>query len=199
MPANKARICRRAGALFLAAALYWTMGLLLAISAPGLRVNCDLPKPCVTTADALLVLSEEQRTAIAGDPQLRARAEARSAMPGVRIGLGALALLETGPIVVVLLSVGLALRRLGSRGDHVLIQTIPWLKHASRAALVWAVVSVFVQGMRSALLVPGSADIQVSVDLTQAPLPVLLSVAAYAIAWALEAGIYAERDLANFV
>ena len=199
LPAKKARTCRRAGILFLVAAAWFGLGMAVAAVAPGLRVSCDVPKPCETKLDPVVLLTEDERTFVAQHPAARAGVDAWGARPDVRVGLGVLNLLDDGSVVAVLLAIGLALRRLGARGDDILARAVPWLKHASRAGVVWAVLRIFTHGMRSLLLAPGTSNPQFPINLDEVPLPLLLAVAAYVIASALEAGIGAERELSEIV
>ena len=199
LPERKARICRRFGALFLAAAAYWAVGTVTGMVAPGLRVVCDVPAPCRANADPVVLLTEDEQAEVARDPALRRHADAQAARVGVRVGLALVGFAADAPVVVVLLAVGLALRRLGTRGDRVLMRAVAWLKLASRAAVIWTVVQILHRGFRSFLIWWGSDYLRFPIDLNHVPLPLLLSIGAYATAWALEAGLRAERDLADFV
>lgn len=99
-------------------------------------------------------------------------------------------------------AVGLTLWRLGSQSDDVLARALPWLKRAASAALAWAVAQPITDSLRTMLLYPGTPtgpSWYIAIDLTVAGPTLLLAIAAYATAWALEAGIRAERDLAGFV
>ncbi len=185
--------------LFLIATAFWTFSTALGIAAPGLTVDCELPKPCVSKIDPISLLTEDERMTVARDPNIRVRTEAWAAGPWVRVGLAAIGLIEDAPSGFVLLGVGLALRRLGSRGDHVLARAVPWLRYAARAGMVWAVTMILTPGLRSVLLSPGLGKLQFPLDLTSVPLPLLLAVGAYAAIWAIEAGLRAQRDLDEFV
>ncbi len=199
LPERKERTCRRAGALFLIAATYWAIGMVLSFATPGMRVTCELPAPCQAKLDPVVLLSENEQAFVARDPAARARVDAWAMRTDVRLGLGGIAVLEDGPIVVLMFAVGMALRRLGTKGEQALAQAVPWLKHAARAGIVWAILRVFTHGLRSLLLAPGTGNPQFPIALNEVPLPLLLGIAAYVIAWALEGGIKAKRDLATFV
>lgn len=118
------------------------------------------------------------------------------------MGLAALTLLDEGLLVFLFLAVGLTLLRLGKRGEHVLVRALPWLKRGAFAAMLWAVAQPLTDSLRAMLLFPGTpsgASWFVGIDLTVAGPALLFAVAAYATTWALEAGICAERDLADFI
>ncbi|MBB5712803.1 hypothetical protein [Sphingomonas xinjiangensis] len=135
-------------------------------------------------------------------PAAEARFAAYVARPLVQAGLAASTVFEEGLLVFLFVAVGLTLRRLGKRGEHALVRALPWLKRAASAALLWAVAQPFTDSLRGMLLFPGTpsgASWFVGIDLTVAGPALLLAIAAYAAAWALEAGIRAERDLADFV
>ena len=90
----------------------------------------------------------------------------------------------------------------GERRGHVLARALPWLRLASKAAIALALARLFVGGLRSALLYPGldhAESVRFSIDLNGMTLPLLLAFGVYTTVWALEAGIRAERELADFV
>lgn len=83
-----------------------------------------------------------------------------------------------------------------------LARALPWLRLASKAAIALALARLFVGGLRSALLYPGldhAESVRFSIDLNGMTLPLLLAFGVYTTVWALEAGIRAERELADFV
>lgn len=202
LPATKARTSQRVGLVFLLLAAILGMATVAGSLVPGASAQCDLPQPCRGTSDPTVLLSAEERAALARDPAALGHYVAWVARPDVRVGLAGLTLLEQGPVVFLFVAIGSALRRLGERREHVLARALPWLRSASRAAIVLALVRLFEGGLRSALLYPGldhPDTLRFPLDLNGMTLPLLLAFGFYTTVWALEAGIRAERDLADFV
>lgn len=185
--------------MFLFVAAFWGVVMIAGMSTPGLSVSCDAPQPCHGKSDPMTLLGDEERDVIAHDPAARMRLDAWIARPGVRVGLAGLVLLGFSPVIWLFVAVGLALRRLGERRDDVLARALPWLKQGSRAAIALTIARLLEPSLKSALLSPGTAHLRFPIDLNDMILPLLLAFAAYATAWALEAGIQAQRDLADFV
>ena len=104
-------------------------------------------------------------------------------------------------MVFLLLAIGVTLSRLGRLGHQVLAGALPWLRRGALAGLLWAIAQPLADAVRAILLFPvmPSAGRSIPLDLTIAGPALLLAVAAYAVAWALDAGVQAERDLATFV
>jgi hypothetical protein len=119
----------------------------------------------------------------------------------VRLGVAGVTLLDLGPFALMLMGVGLALRRLSGAGDP-LARALPWLRLASLAAIVWALARPLSDSLREMLLAPGTPSgphWQITADLGEVGIALLLAIAAHAAIWALEAGIRAQRDLEDFV
>ncbi len=193
---------RRVGLLFLLLAAILGIAAVAGSIVPGLSLQCDLPQPCRDTSDPAHLLPEETRAALARDPAAHTRYDAWVARSDVRAGLAGLNLLEQGPVIFLFLAIGLGLRRLGERRKQVLARALPWVRRASRAAIVLGFAHLIVGGLRSALLYPGLAPaggLQFPLDVNGVALPLLLALGVYTTVWALEAGIRAERDLADFV
>ena len=175
---------------------------LVAAAAPGPYWNCDSQQGCRAGADAANLLPDETLAKLDCDPAARHRFDTWAAMPGIRIGLAAVTLLQHGPMAVLLFAVGMALRRLGQKRRNALVDALPWLRRASRAAIVLACTRVIAPIAQSLLLANGfgqpetiASPIMVETTL----LLLMLAFAAYATIWALEAGFRAERELADFV
>lgn len=126
---------------------------------------------------------------------------AYAARPIVRSGLAGLILVREGPMTFLLLAISATLLRLGRPRDPVLAGALPWLRRGALAGLIWTIAQPIADLGRTILLFPAMPDTQrsIAIDLTVAGPVLLLAVAAYAVAWALEAGVRVERDLATFV
>lgn len=202
LPPKKARTSRRVGVLFLVIATLLGVMTIVAAAAPGLYWNCDSEQRCAGGADAANLLPDETLARLKSDAEARGRFDRWVAEPGVRAGLAAIVLLGSGPMAVLFLAVGMALRRLGQKRHHALADALPWLRRASRAAVTLAVARILCPVLQAALLykgVGGSRALSSPIQLDSALLFLLLAFAAYATIWALEAGIRAERELADFV
>lgn len=105
-------------------------------------------------------------------------------------------------MVFMFVFVGVTLRRLGEQGTQVLARALPWFKRGAMAALLWAIAQPVTDSLRMMLLYPGTSKGPswfIGIDFTVAGPALLLAIAVYATAWALEAGVRAQRDLADFV
>ncbi|WP_097063904.1 hypothetical protein [Sphingomonas guangdongensis] len=196
----KARICRVAGGFFLAAALCLAAVICLAPAAPELLALCNGPH-CEVTEGPIDVLPREIQTQVRSSPDALARFEAYRRRPLVRVGALGVAAVSLVPFAGLLFGVGLALRRLGGGGDA-LGQALPWLRRASLAAIVWALSSPLAESLEVMLLYPGTpagAHWHIVLDPKSIMTGLMLAVAAYAAVWAMEAGVQAQRDLAEIV
>ncbi|MEH3041417.1 MAG: hypothetical protein PGN21_15315 [Sphingomonas paucimobilis] len=202
LPPKKARTSRWMGMLFLLIAAVMGVGTIVGAAAPGIYWNCDSEQRCTGGTDATNMLPDETRLMLNRDPEARGKFLAWMAKPGAHAGLAALILLEFVPMMILLFSVGMALRRLGERKRNALTLTLPWLRRASRAAIALAVARLIVPVPTAILLYQGvnQDDIVLPrIDLSNTLVLLLLTVAVHAVIWALEAGIRAERELADFV
>lgn len=201
LPQRKARVCRIAGIIFLIIATMWGVGAVAQSSIPGWSVLCS-EAGCHQRADLVGLLPDKEQAAVSGNPAARARFADYVALSPVRMGLACLVLFDEGFLIFLFVAVGLTLRRLGGRGGRVLARALPWLKRGALSAVLWAVAQPLTDSLRPMLLFPGTpggAAWYFGFDLTVAGPALLLAIAAYATAWGLEAGIKAERDLADFV
>lgn len=201
LPARKSRICRIAGAAFLFLAACSLLGALSAGLAPGPNLLCG-EAGCRWTLQPARLLGDDQRAAVTASPAAERRFDAYAAQPLVRVGLAGVMLIRNGPFAVLLLCVGLALRRLGAHAGDPLADALPWLRLASLAAIASAFAGPIGQSLLGSLLsrgTPMGAHWIVVADFNEVGTALLLAVAAYATAWALEAGVGAQRDLDSFV
>ena len=202
LPNGKARICRIAGVVFLLVAALWGVAAASQASIPGWSLSCSDEQGCHRYVDLSGLLPSAEQAAVTGDPAARARFTAYVDQPPVRAGLAGLILFDEGFLIFLFVAVGLTLRRLGGRGRPVLARALPWLKRGALSAVLWAIAQPLTDSLRAMLLFPGTPSGPswfIALDLTVAGPAMLLAMAAYATAWALEAGIRAERDLADFV
>lgn len=201
---RQARICRIAAALFLAAALIRFASVLVSTvwtPTPVADVRCA-NFHCHAAERPDLLLPESERAIIARSPGAVARLVEYSHRPAVRIGLAATDLAEAVPSVFLLLSVAVATWRLGARGADDLARALPWLRRASLAALVAAIVPPLGDSLRAMLLFPAAPSgphWYFEIDLGPLVMRLLLAFAAFIVSWALAAGGRARRDLAEFV
>jgi len=149
-----------------------------------------------------MLLEADTRAAIQSSPQAEAMLNAFAGRPAVRAAIGAMTAIETAPFALMVMSVGLALRRLAAGGREALPRALRWLRLASVAALVWGPAGLISQGAINSLLslgMAGDAYWVIPVDLVDLWMALSLGTAAYAAVWALEAGLKAQRDLDDFV
>jgi hypothetical protein len=201
LPRRKARICRVAGATFLFFAACSLLGALSAAVVPGPNLNC-VESGCGWTLQPARLLGEDRRAEVLASPAATRRFDAYTAQPPVRLGLGVVMLIRNGPFAMLLLGVGLALRRLGARNGDPLADALPWLRFASLAAIASAFAGPIGASLLESLLSRGTPDGPhwiIVADFGEVGTGLLLAVAAYASAWALEAGVGAQRDLDSFV
>lgn len=201
LPPRKARICRVAGRTVLIATLLWAMAMIAQAALPGWTISCEGERSCVQTSDVTILLPERARSSMRHEPDALGEVAAYAGRPMIRLGLALLVLMREGPMVFLLLAIGVTLSRLGRLGHQVLAGALPWLRRGALAGLLWAIAQPLADAGRAILLFPvmPSAGRSIPLDLTIAGPALLLAVAAYAVAWALDAGVQAERDLATFV
>lgn len=201
LPSHKARLCRIAGAAFLFFALCSILGALLVSVAPGPHLDC-VNGPCRWTLEPERLLDDEARIAVMANPVTEARFDAHVEQTPVRAGLAGITIIEQGPFAFLLFGVGCALRRLGARRGDPLAEALPWLRRASIAAMLAAVSGLVGNSLRQSLLSGGTPEgwqVILMFDLVPIGTALMLAVAAYATIWAIEAGLRAQRDLAEIV
>lgn len=201
LSAGKARVCRIAGALFLLFAAVTLCepigtGVLLAP-----QFACG-EQGCTWTQRPWYLLDEEGQKAVSASPAAERTFAAYAERPLVRMGIAGTSAIGAWPFAALLLLVGLALRRLGRGGGEALAAALARLRWAATAALVWAIARPVSDALMASLLssgTPGGAEWQIPIDLGDMGTALMLAVAAYAVVWALEAGLRAQRDLQSFV
>ncbi len=201
LPPRKARLCRWAGSLFLLAAVYMLGVVAFGGLTPGASPVCD-GGGCRWNARPAALLDRDVRLTVEATPVAQARFDAWVARPDVRLALAGAKAIDALPFAVLLLCVGVALRRLGTAGSDALAQALPWLRRASLAAIVWTILAPFYDSAVESILSPGTPEgavLQLSFYADDLVVGALLAIAAYVAIWAMEAGLATQRDLENFV
>ncbi|MGN7159974.1 hypothetical protein [Sphingomonas sp. SAFR-052] len=197
---RKARLCRIAGAVFLFLAICNVAEAFVISLWPAPVFDCKTG--CRWRSDPAGMLDNDERLKVAASPEAERRLSAHVSRPIVRAGLLGVVLIGSAPFALLLLGVGAALRHLGRRSRNPLGRALPWLRRASLAAIVWAIAQPVSASLRASLLslgTPSGGYWYITVDFADIGIGLMLAMAAYATIWALEAGIRAERELADFV
>lgn len=202
LPPRKAMLCRIAGTMFLLSALSMVLVIAFAGITPGASPYCGGGDGCVWKSQPVILLREEVRPQMWASATARRTFEAYVARPSVRLGLAGVDAIATGPFALLLLSVGLALRRLSGHGADAVAQSLWWLRLASLAAIVWALARPVHETLLQTLLsprTPSGARLQISAYLGDIATGLLLAIAAYVAIWAVEAALQAQRDLDSII
>jgi hypothetical protein len=202
LPPNQAQFCRLGGAVFLLAALVMPLVILTAGLTPGAQPYCDTELNCMWRAQPSLLLEEETRLAVAATPAGQHRFEAHAARRDVRLGLAGIDAIGSVPFGLMMLCVGVALRRLGGRAKEALPRALWWLRRASIAAIVCALVQPVQETLLGTWLsagTPAGFAVTSTIYLANIAESLLLAFAAFATVWALEVTLRARRDLDEFV
>lgn len=197
----QARLCRWAGYLFLFVAALTVADIGFRAIWSGVEIDCS-QSGCVREFRPEVLLPEGEQPSLAQDAKARAAFRAYVDRPPIRLALSGIALLGNLPWFVLLLSIGLALRRLAARTGDDLGKALPWLRRASLAALAMVLVIPVAESLTVMLLYPGlpaGPHWYVQVDMVAGAKSLLLAFAAFAVTWAVEAGHRAERDAAEII
>jgi hypothetical protein len=198
---RRARIARIA-ALFLLVGLASIIGIIgLATHPSGLAVHCG-PRGCVDRTSLIELAPEDARPALEASRPAQAMFARHVDRLSVRLGLGAVLMIQGLPFAALMLAVGFALRRLAARKGDDLASAMPWLRRAAIAALLMAVAIPVGDSLEAMILFPGTPSgpmWYVEVDFRRLLFDLLLAFAAFAVVWVLDAGSRAERDVAAFV
>lgn len=198
---KRARIARIFAGFFLLVAMVSLAGAVVASTYPGLKIGCG-STGCFRQTKPIALAPEDVR------PDLAVSADARTAFANhvnrsdVRLGLASTYLIGALPFVLLMTSVGLALRKLAARRGNDLGEAVPWLRRGALAALVMAPATPVAESLRAMILYPGTPAGPMwsfEIDFVGLALNLLLAGAAVAVVWALDAGDRAEREAASFV
>lgn len=199
--ARKAHRCRIAGLLFLLIAALVAATIPLAGLWPAPRSHCG-DQGCTWSSDPVTLFDEQDAEKLRAAPADSQRLKVYVQRPLIRLGLAGIEAIDVGPLVVLLVAVGIALRRLGGPPRDAFAQALPWLRRATIAAILWAIAQPLSDSLRQMLLYRGTSwgpHWLIALDFNAMAMPLLLSLAAYAAVWALESGLQAQRDLDDFV
>lgn len=198
---RRARIVRVAAALFMVVGLGSLIGPVAVGVRPGFSFRCNAAG-CGDRTSLIDLAPEDQRRALAASAPARARFAAHVARPLVRAGLAAVDLGEKLPFALLMICVGLALRRLAERRGADLARALPWLRRAAGLALLMVVAPPVGASLTAMILYSGTPAGPMwyfAVEFRSLALDGLLALAVFAVVWAIDSGSRAERDMAGFV
>lgn len=201
LPPRRARIVRAAAALFVLAGVASLALTVATMIRPGLDIRCG-STGCADRTTLIEHIPAEDRPAVEASPTTRTRFAAHVARPAVRAGLAGVELIDGLPFAALMLTVSVGLRRLAARRGGDLASALPWFRRASIAALAMVVARPLARSLEAMILYPGTPVGPMwyaEVEFVRLGFDLLLALAAMAVAWALEAGSRAERDVAAFV
>ncbi|HET9511144.1 MAG TPA: hypothetical protein VFO80_08330 [Sphingomonas sp.] len=194
-------MCRIAGGGFILFAIVNLLTLGLWLRGPAPHTYC-VPVTCWIKTEPLTLLDESDRTILATSPDRALAFDAYVAQPRVRLALAAIRAVKALPFSLMVLGIGVALRRLGGGSGNPLARALPWMRRASIAAIVWALAKVLVDSLTATVLsggLPEGFTYYFASEWNEVGTALMLALAAYAMAWAMEAGVTAQRDLDEFV
>ena len=205
--AQRALACRVAAGLFLLAACLalFVPALPLLMTGESLaEMRCSSTAGCTVADGSLSALDEDVRAELLATPGAEVRfADHLDSVP-VQAGLAIVTIARGLPIAVLLFGVAMALRVFGrvleAHADFG--RALRWLRITAWASLVAAIWPAIDSLLRSALLLPGTpygAGWMIEADFAPLGLHLLLAAATFAVVWALDAGLRAQRDLAEIV
>ena len=200
---NQRRVCRLAAGLFLLVALTQIIAVAISWSVPGAQYNMRCSDVgCVTTGTPELALPDDLRAQMQASPESVEQFERHIREPHIWAGLGLVNLIQFAPMMALLALVGVAMRRLGQDRPDAMAAALPWIKRAAIAALALAIIPTFAVAARVMILMPGTPHgpgFYFSLDGGPLLIDLLMAFAAFIVAWALEAGSRAARDVGGFV
>jgi hypothetical protein len=188
---NQRRVCRLAAGLFLLVALTQIIAVAISWSVPGAQYNMRCSGGgCVTTSTPEVALPDDLRVQMQASSESVQQFERHVRQPHIWAGLGLVNL------------VAVAMRRLGQDRSDAMAAALPWIKRASIAALALALVPTLAEAARVMILIPGTPHgpgIYFGLDGGALLINLLIALAAFIVAWALEAGTRAARGMGEFV
>jgi len=198
---RKARICRLGGGFFLFAAALTAIIVPFSAAWPEFAAFCRT-EYCEISEGPLDALPNDVQAQVRASASAQAAFDAYLARPIVRLGAMGVAATTALPFALMLLGVGIALRKLGRRGGQAVDAALPWLRRASIAAIIWAIAEPLSSSLNIMLVYPGTPagpHWHFVLDIIAIGKGLMLGLAAYATVWALESGLRAQRDLDEFV
>ena len=203
LPPRKALACRWASAFFALIAIiaFATPIAMIAITGdPMAKWVCNTTRDCGFVDGSQAFLDAEEWQAMSTSPAAADRFADYVARWPIKIGGAVLSILSTFPFALLMFAVAMALRAFGTaRG---IASGIRWMRLAAWAAIGAALASPLVGLLWSVLLLPGTPHgpgFRIEIDGGPLMLHLLLAFASFAVVWALDAGLRAQRDLAEIV
>ena len=203
LPPRKALACRWASAFFALIAIiaFATPIAIIAMTGdPMAKWVCGTAGGCGFVDGSRAFLDAEEWQAMSTSPAAADRFADYVAQWPVRIGGAVLSILSAIPFALLMFAVAMALRAFGTaRG---ISSGIRWMRLAAWAAIGAALAPPLIDFFRSILLLPGTPHgpgYRIEIDGGPLMLHLLLAFASFAIVWALDAGLRAQRDLAEIV
>ncbi|WP_156347095.1 hypothetical protein [Sphingomonas sp. Leaf33] len=150
----------------------------------------------------MTLLDESDRTILADAPDKARAFSTYIGQPEVRVGLAAIRAIKTLPFSFMVTGIGIALLCLGGRSGDPLARALPWMRRASIAAILWGGAKLVVDSLTATVLsagLPEGFTYYFATEWNEVGTALMLALAAYTMAWALEAGVKAQRDLAEIV
>ncbi len=192
-------MCRIAAAVFVMLAAITALHALSVAVFPGPGLDCTQPH-CAWQSDASRLLEEDRRPEVVASSTARVAFDAYVDRPVVRVWMFVGATVKGLPFAVLLLILAGALRRLAAADGYPLERALPWLRRASQVAILAAVADPIGNSIVETTLSIGTpGGLHVPIDLTAASLNLMFALVARITAWALEAGVRAQHDLAEIV
>lgn len=203
LPSRKALACRWASAFFALIAIiaFATPIAMIAITGdPMAKWVCNTTRDCGFVDGSQAFLDAEEWQAMSRSPAAANRFADYVARWPIKIGGAVLSILSTFPFALLMFAVAMALRAFGTaRG---IASGIRWMRLAAWAAIGAALASPLIGLLWSVLLLPGTPHgpgFRIEIDSGPLMLHLLLAFASFAVVWALDAGLRAQRDLAEIV
>ena len=163
-------------------------------------LNCDNWE-CVWTVNPLALPTSIDNVALADRPALQVAVTERARTPEGHWLLFASELARTLPLVVLYWTLALALLGLGRTGGSD-PAAIRWLRRAATAAAVLVLAKPLAESLQATAIAPavgGGAGWRFAIVGSDVPLDLLLVGVAWVAAWAIEQGMRARAELAEYV
>ena len=203
LPPRKALACRWASAFFALIAIIafaTPIAIITMTGDPMAKWVCNTAGDCGFVDGSRAFLDAEELQAMLASPAAAERFADYVKQWPIEIGVAVLSVLSTLPFALLMFAVAMELRAFGTaRG---IASGIRWMRLAAWAAIVAALAPPLIGLLRSILLLPGTPHgpgYRIEFDGGPLMLHLLLAFATFAIVWALDAGLRAQRDLAEIV
>jgi hypothetical protein len=162
------------------------------------RYSCD---PCRMSTNAMLWLdSDEMRQQVRADPEGPARLAAHLQTPSVKTMLFLSEAVRAVPFFLLFVAIAMGLRSLAAGGFSQV--AIRWLRRSALAAVAWTLAQPIGMSIRWTALSPithGRPLRHIVANSDTLLVGLLISGAAWAVAWALKEAYTMRRDLEEYV